>query len=54
MDRNTVMGFVLLAVLLFVYLFVSTRNSQELQAVNQMKEDSIARVKKYKDSVALA
>lgn len=54
MDRNTVMGFVLLAVLLFVYLFVSTRNSQELQAVNQKKEDSIALVKKYKDSVALA
>lgn len=54
MDRNTVMGFVLLAVLLFVYLFVSTRNSQELQAVRQKQEDSVANIKKYKDSVALA
>ena len=44
MDRNTVIGFVLLAVLLFLYLFISTRNSQDLQKQKQVYEDSIARV----------
>lgn len=51
MDRNTVIGFVLLAVLLFVYLFTATRNSHELQAETQKREDSIARVKKIADSI---
>lgn len=45
MDRNTVIGFVLLGVLLFVYLFVSTRNSHELEAQRKRAEDSIAFVK---------
>jgi YidC/Oxa1 family membrane protein insertase len=45
MDRNTVIGFVLLAVLLFLYLFVSTRNSQELQKQKQLYDDSVAHVK---------
>ena len=44
MDRNTVIGFVLLAVLLFLYLFISTRNSQELQKQKQAYDDSVARV----------
>jgi len=44
MDRNTVIGFVLLAVLLFLYLFISTRNSQELQKQTKVYEDSVARV----------
>ena len=43
-DRNTVIGFVLLAGLLFVYLFISTKNSRELQAKQQQKQDSVARV----------
>jgi YidC/Oxa1 family membrane protein insertase len=51
MDRNTVIGFVLLAVLLFVYLFVSTRSSQQLQAEQQKKTDSLARVAKIRDSI---
>ena len=45
MDRNTIIGFVLLAILLFLYLFVSTRNSQELQRQKQLYEDSVASVK---------
>ncbi len=50
-DRNTVIGFVLLAVLLFVYLFTSTKNGQELAALEQKKQDSIARVIKTNDSI---
>jgi YidC/Oxa1 family membrane protein insertase len=45
MDRNTVLGFVLLGVLLFVYLFLSTKNSHELEAQRKRAEDSIALVK---------
>jgi YidC/Oxa1 family membrane protein insertase len=54
MDRNTVIGFVLLAVLLFVYLFISTRNSKELQYQKQKEQDSIAAIQRIKDSIALA
>lgn len=54
MDRNTVIGFVLLAVLLFVYLFVSTRNSQDLQVQQKRYEDSVANVKRISDSIALS
>jgi len=45
MDRNTVIGFVLLGILLFVYLFVSTKNSHELEAQRKRADDSIALVK---------
>jgi YidC/Oxa1 family membrane protein insertase len=45
MDRNTVIGFVLLGVLLFIYLFVSTKNSHELEAQRKRADDSIAFVK---------
>src|SRR5689334_23266509 len=54
MDRNTVIGFVLLALLLFGYLFISTKNSHELQAKKQKSEDSLALVKRVRDSIALA
>ena len=52
MDRNQVIGFVLLAILLFIYLYISTKNSQELQLQKQHQEDSIANVKRRLDSVA--
>lgn len=53
MDRNTVIGFVLLALLLFVYLFTSTKNSHELEAKKQHFTDSVARVQKHiQDSIA--
>ncbi len=42
MDRNTVIGFVLLAILLFLYLYISTKNSQELTMQRKHFEDSIA------------
>jgi YidC/Oxa1 family membrane protein insertase len=45
MDRNTVIGFVLLAILLFLYLFISSKNSQELMVQRKAYEDSIANVK---------
>ena len=45
MDRNTVIGFVLLAILLFLYLFISSKNSQELAQQRQRYEDSLAKAK---------
>ena len=51
-DRNTVIGFVLLALLLFTYLFISTKNSRELQSVQQHRTDSLARVQYVRDSIA--
>ncbi len=54
MDRNTVIGFVLLAVLLFFYLFLSTKSSQELQKQELAKQDSIARVQRILDSTRIA
>ncbi len=52
MDRNTVIGFVLLGVLLFVYLFTSTKNSHELERQRKLVEDSIANVKVQQQAVA--
>ncbi len=48
MDRNTVIGFVLLAVLLFLYLFLSTKGSHELEQKKKAYEDSVARVQAAK------
>lgn len=44
MDRNTVIGFVLLAILLFLYLYISSKNSQELMVQKKAYEDSIAKI----------
>lgn len=52
MDRNSVIGFILLAILLFVYLFVSTKESQQMQLLQQKQEDSLMRVQRIRDSVA--
>jgi YidC/Oxa1 family membrane protein insertase len=54
MDRNTVIGFILLAVLLFLYLYLSTKSSQELQRQETAKQDSIARVHRVADSTRIA
>src|SRR5688572_17112642 len=54
MDRNTVIGFVLLAGLLFVYLFISTKNSKELEYQKLKQQDSIAAIQKVRDSIVLA
>lgn len=54
MDRNTVVGFVLLAVLLFLYLFISTKGSHDVQAQKQAFDDSVALVKAKRDSVLAA
>lgn len=51
MDRNTVIGFVLLAGLLFVYLFTSTKNGQQLAAEQQRTTDSLARIARTQDSL---
>ncbi|HTL09663.1 MAG TPA: membrane protein insertase YidC [Chitinophagaceae bacterium] len=45
MDKNTVIGFVLLAILLFAYMFISTKNSRELEVQKKRYDDSVAIVK---------
>ncbi|HEV2353367.1 MAG TPA: membrane protein insertase YidC [Puia sp.] len=45
MDRNTVIGFVLIGVLLLIYLVTSTKATHELEAQRQRAQDSIAAVK---------
>ena len=52
MDRNTVIGFVLLAGLLFLYLYFSTKSSQELQVQRQKQIDSLENVKKKQDTLS--
>lgn len=58
MDRNTIVGFVLLGVLLFAYLFFSSKSSREMQVKQQQYADSIARVeagkKKLQNEIAKA
>lgn len=54
MDRNTIIGFVLLAVLLFLYLFLSTKSSQELQLVKKRTEDSLALVQRAAEAARIA
>ncbi len=54
MDRNTVIGFVLLAVLLFLYLFLSTKNSQDLERQQLAEKDSIAALQRTRDSLRIA
>lgn len=51
MDRNTVIGFVLLAGLLFLYLFLSTKSSQDLQQQKKREQDSVALIRTTTDSV---
>jgi YidC/Oxa1 family membrane protein insertase len=54
MDRNSVIGFVLLGVLLFIYLFISTKNSHELEAQRKRADDSIAVVKAHQAAAVKA
>jgi YidC/Oxa1 family membrane protein insertase len=51
MDRNTVIGFVLLGILLFLYLFISTKNSQDFALQKKHYDDSVAMVKARHDSL---
>jgi YidC/Oxa1 family membrane protein insertase len=49
MDRNTVIGFVLLGLLLFTYLFTATKSNQALEKQRLQQADSIALVKKMQE-----
>ena len=53
-DRNTIIGFVLLGVLLFVYLYINTKNSHELEAQRKHVQDSVAFVTKVRADSAQA
>jgi YidC/Oxa1 family membrane protein insertase len=52
MDRNTIIGFVLLAGLLFAYLFFASKGSQDAEAQRKRVEDSLARVAAQKQVMA--
>ena len=52
MDRNTVIGFVLLAVLLFAYMFISSKNSRALEIQKKRYDDSVAFVSSQKQAIA--
>src|ERR1700712_2599244 len=49
MDRNTIIGFVLLGVLLFVYLFTASKNNQQLEKQRLREADSVAAIKKQQE-----
>jgi len=49
MDRNTVIGFVLLGLLLFTYLFTATKNNQQLERQRLRAADSLVTVKKLQE-----
>jgi YidC/Oxa1 family membrane protein insertase len=51
MDRNTIIGFVLLAALLFTYLFTATKNNQQLERQRLHQADSLAAVKKLQEAL---
>ncbi len=50
MDRNTIIGFVLLGVLLFTYLFTATKSNQQLEKQRLQQADSLAFVKKQQEA----
>ena len=50
MDRNTIIGFVLLGVLLFTYLFTATKSNQQLEKQRLREADSLAFVKKQQEA----
>ena len=50
MDRNTVVGFVLLAVLFFGYFYYTRQGQVEMEKANQHVQDSLSRLK-VKDSL---
>jgi len=52
MDRNTVIGFVLLGLLLFAYIFNASRNSQALEKQRVHQLDSLDRAKKIQEALA--
>ena len=52
MDRNTVIGFVLLGLLLFVYLYINTKSSHELEAQRKHIADSVAAVARFREAAA--
>ncbi len=51
MDRNTIIGFVLLGVLLFTYLFTATKSNQQLEKQRMHQADSLAAMKKQQEAL---
>lgn len=53
MDRNTVMGFVLIGVLMVGMFYFNSKSSQAYQAEQQRIADSIDRLKPKQDTAAI-
>jgi YidC/Oxa1 family membrane protein insertase len=51
-DKNTVIGFVLLAVLFFVYFWYTSKQQNEIAAYKQKFDDSVAMVKANAEKAA--
>jgi YidC/Oxa1 family membrane protein insertase len=52
MDRNQVIGFLLMGVLLLAWFYVTTKDAQQLRLEQQRYADSVAREKRLADSIA--
>ena len=53
-DKNTVIGFILLAGLFFAYFWYNNKQQAEIQAYNKRINDSTALVKSLADKAAAA
>jgi YidC/Oxa1 family membrane protein insertase len=53
MDRNTIIGFVLLGLLLFTYLFTATKSNQQLERQKLVEADSLAKVRKLQEALVV-
>jgi YidC/Oxa1 family membrane protein insertase len=53
MDRNTIIGFVLLGLLLFTYLFTATKSNQQLERQKLIEADSLAKVRKLQEALVV-
>jgi YidC/Oxa1 family membrane protein insertase len=51
MDRNTIIGFVLLGLLLFTYLFTATKSNQQLEKQRIHQADSLAILKRQQEAL---
>jgi len=52
MDRNQVIGFLLMGILLLTWFYLATKDSQQMRLEQQRYADSVARERQYADSIA--
>lgn len=52
LDKNTVIGFVLMGILMFAYFWNANKQAKEFQAFEQHKTDSLAKINNEKNRIA--